>query len=98
MNITSAHIESKHQIGTLKGRPVVEIATTGGLHLIVTPNGTGVLTLGAGPHRAVARHIAKKRNPDLMITELAKSEDVAVEYFEADVPRCEAFTDYCNEC
>lgn len=96
MNITSAHIESKRQIGTLKGRPVVEIATTGGLHLIVTPNGTGVTTLGAGPHRAVARHIAKKRNPDLQFTMLEKSEDVAIEYFEDVLPQCESLTDHCN--
>lgn len=97
MNITSAHIESKRQVGTLKGRPIVEIVTTGGLCLIVTQKGTGVETLGAGPHPAVAKHISKKKNPDILWTALAKSEEVAVEHFEEILPACEAFTDRCND-
>jgi hypothetical protein len=96
MNITANHIESKRTIGTLKGRAVVEITTTGGLTLIVTPKGTGVETLGAGPHRAVARHIMKKRFPDVVFTALEKSEDVAIEHFEDVLPQCEALTDHCN--
>jgi hypothetical protein len=97
MNITSAHIDTKRQVGTLKGKPVVEIVTTGGLCLIVTPKGTGVETCGAGPHKAVAKHLARKRFPDILWTALEKSEEVAAEHFEDILPACEAFTDRCNE-
>jgi hypothetical protein len=93
VNISSVHLEYKKTIGSLAGKPVVELATTGGLCLIVVPSATGVETLGAGPHRAVARHIAKKRNPDLKITELAKSDDVPYEHFSRMVPDWERTTD-----
>lgn len=74
LNITAKHTKSKRKIGTLHGQPVVELETTGGLHLIVAPDGNSVKVLGTGPHRAVARFIAEKNEPDLRITELSKSD------------------------
>jgi hypothetical protein len=97
VNLTNAHIASKKQIGNLEGSPVVEIVTTGGLHLVVMKKGAGVETLGAGPHRAVARWMAKKRQPKLEISELTKSEDVAPEHFQHLVPAYEAFVERCNK-
>jgi hypothetical protein len=92
MNITKEHIDYKRQIGTLDNRPVIELATTGGLHLVVVAKGDGVETLGAGPHRAVARHIAKKLRPDLKITALEKSDDLPLSSFAHMVPLWEQFT------
>lgn len=96
MDITSEHLASKKQIGKIKDLPVWELATTGGLHLIVAMRGGRIETLGTGPHRAVARHIAMKREPDLVLTELSKSDHVDVEHFQVLLPEYEALTDDFN--
>lgn len=75
MDITSDHIQSKKEIGLLKGKPVIELITTGGLHLVVAAKDGKFETLGTGPHRAISRYIAKKREPDIEYNEMAKSED-----------------------
>lgn len=93
MNLTAEHIASKKKIGQLNGKPVIELVTTGGLHMVVTASGGGFETLGTGPHRAVARHIAMKRERDIMWTELSKSDHVDIEHFEWCLPRYEALTD-----
>jgi len=94
MQISADHIAYKKKIGTIGRRPVIELATTGGLHLVVSPDDDGTVeTLGAGPHRAVARHIAKKRKPDMKITELAKGDHVPEAAFKHLLPEWEGFTD-----
>jgi hypothetical protein len=96
VNLTENHIASKKRVGTLDGKPVVEIETTGGLYLLVMRKAAGVETLGAGSHKAVARYIAKKKHKNLEITELAKSEQVEPEHFAHLLPEWEAFTSRCN--
>lgn len=72
--LTEAHIASKRRIGTLEGKPVVELMTSGGLYLVVTNKSDGMEVCGSGPHRAVARFLAKKKEPNIVITELSKSD------------------------
>lgn len=72
--VTPAHIASKKRIGTLDGAPVVELMTTGGLFMVCMNKNGSVETLGTGPHRGVARFLAKKREPRLVVTELSKSD------------------------
>lgn len=96
MNIRPQEIDYKKKIGTLKGNPVIEIGLKGGYHLICSTKGNEIEYLGAGPHRAVARHIAKKRSPDLMITELSKGDYVEPSHFEHLVPHYEAMTESLN--
>lgn len=94
MDITSDQIASKKRVGRIGDMPVIELATTGGLHLIVVARGGKGEVLGTGPHRAVARFIAKKRESKIEWTELEKSDYVPVECFSADIlPRYEALTD-----
>lgn len=96
MNIRSQEIDSKKKIGTLRGRPVFEIATKGGYHLVCSVQPGGIEYHGSGPHRAVARFIAKKRSPDMLITELSKSDHVEPEHFARLVPQYETMTDQLN--
>lgn len=96
MNIRPQEIDYKKNIGSLKGRPVIEIGLKGGYHLICSLKGGSVEYLGAGPHRAVARHIAKKRAPDMMITEISKSDHVDTAHFVHLVPHYEGMTDQLN--
>lgn len=78
MNIELKHIASKKRIGTRKtGEPVVEILLKGGLHLVTTLQNGKPKTIGAGPHRAVARWMAEKNDPDISIDELSKDEQVS---------------------
>lgn len=94
MNISQKHIQSRRTIGKLKGKPVHEVVTTGGLHLIVVQkDGAGLHTLGTGPHRAVARHIALRNAPELEITELSKGDDLDQSALEAALP---AFSELTN--
>lgn len=94
--IRPQEIETKKQIGTLKGRPVFEVALKGGLHIVCAALQAGVKYLGAGPHRAVARWLAKKKEPELKVTELAKSDHIEPQFFAHLVPQYEQLVDRMN--
>lgn len=96
MDITPQHVSYKKQVGLFKGKPVWEIATTGGFHLLVGLKGGEQHTFGTGSHRAIARHIARKREPELVITELSKSDSVPLECYQHLLPEYEALTDRFN--
>jgi hypothetical protein len=76
MEITPQEILYKKRIGDSSEGPVVEVATKGGYYLVVATNGKGIEMLGVGPHRGVARFIAKKKSPSLVLHALEKSEDI----------------------
>lgn len=97
MDITPQHVAYKKKVGLFKGHPVWEIATTGGFHLLVGMKGGEQHTFGTGSHRAIARHIARKREPELTITELSKSDFVEVRAYEYLLPEYEALTDRFNQ-
>jgi hypothetical protein len=92
--ISADQIAYRKKVGKLGDDQIFEIGLIGGLHLIAKaqPGGKSEI-LGAGPHRAVARHIAQKRNPDIRWTELSKSDHIEPEFFEFLLPAYEAMTD-----
>lgn len=90
MHVRAQEIDYQKTIGSLNGRPVIEIGTKGGYHIICSPSGRKVDYLGVGPHRRVARFMAKKRAPDLKITELEKSDDIDPVHFQHLMPQYEA--------
>jgi len=92
MVIRPGEIADRRQIGALNGAPVFELRTSGGYHIIVAVRKDKVEQLGVGPRRAVARHIAKKANPELVINALAKSEQLDVADFEHVLPYWEDVT------
>ena len=100
MQLTKEHIARKAQVGriSLKGkeRPVMEIATTGGLWMEVAQDGNNTVVLGAGPHRAVARHIAESQHKGLEWTELSKSEYVDPKLFADILPEYVELTNQFN--
>ena len=71
MNIPAEQIEFKRKVGKAKGKAIFHVKTLGGLHVMATEGG---IVLGAGPHRAVARHLAQKFEPSAEWTELSKSD------------------------
>lgn len=91
--IKAEQIAYKKKVGKLGDSSVMEIGLIGGLHLIAKSGKDGKAEiLGAGPHRAVARFIAQKRNPDITFTELNKSDHIESIYFEDILPRYEELT------
>ncbi len=92
MNIPAEQIRYKKRIGTVEDDPVWEVGTVGGLHLVIAARKGKAETLGVGPHRAVARHIAKKREPKLSITELSKSDWCPPNTYEHLLPKYEQTT------
>lgn len=92
-HVTPDQVAYKKKVGKLNGDPVFEVGLIGGLHMIMLHKAGKLEPLGAGPHRAVAQHIAKKRNPEIVFTELSKSDHVDLEHFEMLVPRYEELTD-----
>jgi hypothetical protein len=92
MNVRPGEIADRRQIGALNGAPVFELRTTGGYHIVVAIKKDRVDQLGVGPRRAVARFIAKKANPELVINALAKSEQLDVADFAHVLPYWEDFT------
>jgi hypothetical protein len=89
MNIPEAQIVLKKKVGEANGKDVVYIKTVGGLHLMVNSRGN---VLGSGPHRAVARHLATKFEPDIQWTELSKADHVPLAHYEHLLPEYEALT------
>lgn len=74
MDITPAHIKNKKTIGKLHGQPVEQITTTGGLVVVAARKNGKLKTLAVGPHPGVSRHIAEQAEPDLIFTDLQKSD------------------------
>ena len=94
MTIKPQEIIYKKKIGNWGKSPVLEVALKGGLTLIYAAKDGKMDPIGSGSHRAMARHIAKKKtNNELEITELEKSEYVNPEHFKEYLPYYEALTD-----
>lgn len=91
--IPASEIKYKKRVGEDAGDPVHEIATVGGLHLIVAVRKKGTETLGIGSHRAVARHLATKKARALQWTELSKSEHVEERFIQHLIPKWDAVTE-----
>jgi hypothetical protein len=98
MNIPTSQVKSKKRVGTLHSKPVVELQTSGGLYLLVcSEKGNEVNILGSGSHRSIARYIAEKKNPDLVITELSKSDHLELDSYIRILPKYEELTNQLNE-
>ncbi len=95
MDIDTKHLDGKpRRIGTLNGNAVMEIRTTGGFHMVVAHRpGKGFETLGTGPHKAVAKHIAKKREKEIVWSDLSKGDWIDPSHFATILPEYEALTD-----
>jgi hypothetical protein len=94
MDIKSEEVNYRKKVGTLDQSPVIEIGLKGGLHLIFAKKNGKFEALGAGPHRAVARFIAKKKTEDkIEWSDLAKADHIEPEHFQHLLPRYEAMTD-----
>ena len=91
--ISAKQIKYRKKVGkTDDNDDVYEIGLIGGLHLIVRAKGARSEIMGAGPHRAVARHIASQKT-NISFNDLRKSEEVAVEHFADVLPDYEALTE-----
>ena len=74
---------------TAEGEDVFEMVTKGGLVVIEADGKNGrKRTLGLGPHRALARHVARQQARGLELNELSKSEAVGAEYWAHLIPDC----------
>lgn len=93
MNIDKEQIQSKRTIGKLKGQPVLELVTKGGLHMVIAQKGGKHEAIGIGPHVAVAKHIASKKEPEIVFTELSKADYMEPYLYMALVPEYERLTD-----
>ena len=96
MDITPQHVAYRKKVGMYEGRPVWEIATTGGYHLLVGLCKGTQKTFGVGSHKCIARHIARKRTPGLELTELSKADQIDPRAFAHLIPTYEAETDRFN--
>jgi hypothetical protein len=97
LNLTPEHVAYKKKIGRKGANPVWEVMTTGGLYLDILGKGAGFEVLGTGPHRAVARHIAEQRDPEIVWEEMSKSDFVTMPEIAYLVPEYEAVTDRLRE-
>lgn len=94
MNVPEQQIVLKKKVGKSNGKDVTYIKTVGGLHIVTNHKG---IVLGSGPHRAVARHIARQFDPDIEWTELSKADHTPLGYFEHLLPEYTAITTQFRE-
>lgn len=87
--IPQDQIEIKKKIGKAKGKDLWYVKARGGYHVVHKSDGE---IIGAGNHPAVARYIAEQHEPDLMWTELSKSDHYAYEDFAHLVPEAVELT------
>jgi hypothetical protein len=92
MNIPAREIIYKKIIGKKGRHNLWGIGSAGGLHLVCEQTDDGLITLGAGSHRAVARFITKKNNRDVEYEMLEKCDEVKYEDFADLVPFYEEVT------
>lgn len=94
MDLSAKQLTGKpKKIGRLNDKDVFGMTTKGGLSLVVSAKDGAFETLGAGPHAAVARHIAKKRNPDVVFTELNKADYIDERAYAQYLPKYESITE-----
>lgn len=75
------------------GGPVYKMFSKGGLAIVMSKE----KVLGTGPHIAIAKLVAQNNEPDLVITELSKSEDFSPELFRHLVPYWTSITKKINK-
>jgi hypothetical protein len=92
MQVRPGELVGRKQIGALNGAPVFELLTSGGYYIVAAVKKDKIDQLGVGPRRAVARFLARKSNPELVINALAKSEQLDIADFEPVLPYWEDFT------
>lgn len=98
IEIDESQLDGKpRKVGTLHGKPVMYFKTKGGFHLHVVMKSGAPEYIGTGSHAAVCRHVSKLREPDVIWTELSKSDHVELEHFQELVPGYEELTTRCNE-
>lgn len=78
MKISSDQIQGKPVIAgkTKDGRPVVYVNTKGGLHAFFTREDDGIVSIGAAPHRAIAKFLAAKKTEIEWNEDFEKSENM----------------------
>lgn len=76
MDIPTSQIEFKRKVGRSGGSELWHIKTYGGLHTIFKTMGKSMRFIGSGPHRAVAQRVAEKFDPEIVWTELSKSDHI----------------------
>jgi hypothetical protein len=87
MNISKDQLQYRKRIGHLGARSIIEVGVIGGLKIVAVQEASGKLkTLGAGSHRAIARFLAKKAEPDLEIDALEKSDEINYNDFKDLLP------------
>jgi hypothetical protein len=93
MTIRPEEVAEKKRVGNLRGAPVFHVGLKGGLHLMLVARSGKFETLSVGPHKAVSRHIAKKKEPEIEWTDLAKADYIDPAHFAWLLPEFEAMTD-----
>lgn len=94
IEITPEQVSSHERIGHVGDDPVYHIACRGGWHVVaaLAAGSSKPRILGAGSLMAVARHIARKQEPKLVLTQLQKSEDVSAADMARHLPFGRALT------
>lgn len=86
LNILPQEISTKKVVGELDGSPVYQLGLKGGLFILAKVKGAQLELIGSGPHHLVAKAVAKKMHPNLVITELLKSEGITEQHYARIVP------------
>jgi hypothetical protein len=90
--IDEKQVKSRTRIGTLDGEPVELVKCFGGFNLVVTKKNGKRTTLGTGPHPGLAKFIARKNAPSMVMLEMSKSEEDTIAKNDVMVAKYEAIT------
>lgn len=97
-DVSPEDIRETKKIGQIGSDPVYQLDTIGGITLIMVKNEEerkGEF-IGAGTHPAMARFAARRRRPELQLTDLQKSyQDPSI--FEPYLPYFDSFVDSLNK-
>ena len=81
MRLPPNEVLYRKRVGSLRGRPVIQVGGIGGIHVVAAGDDGEVL--GAGVLPGLARHAARTSYPGIVFDDLQKSEEVSPETLAA---------------
>ncbi len=84
LRISPDDVRERKQVGSLNGDSVFHLQTKGGYNIFAAVGKSGPTILGVGAHPAVAKFMAQKAHPNMLLTQLSKSAFHQLEQPEID--------------
>lgn len=94
LSIPADQVKVKRRVGHIGEDGCFLVGTKGGFNVVarVSKSSGKTTVLGCGSHAAIALHVAQKKEPNLVLTDLSKSDFVPTQAYIDRIPKWERIT------